>query len=122
MDLVPDDHDPAEDGHYIELRLDFHPPAEDAGPTLAQVQMHSHHIPDNLYVDTLLILARDAMVRTMAENMFKESVPTEVRAFAARMMANRFLMSRLESNDLGSTEAVNFTVPDDASELFDSND
>jgi hypothetical protein len=120
MDLVPDDHEPDEEGNYVELRLDFHPPEGDEMPVLAQVQIHSHHVPDNLYIDTLLVLAREHMKKTMAENMFKESVPEAVRAFAAGLMANKYLAQRLEDPTLGATQPIDFKVPDDARELFDN--
>lgn len=120
MDLVPDDHDPQEEGNYIEMRLTFSPPDGENLPTLAQVEIHSHHVPDNLYVDTLLILAREQMKRAMSSNMFKDSVPDQVRDFAANLMATKYLAQRLESGDLGSTEPIEFKVPDDARELFDN--
>lgn len=121
MALVPDDHDPQSDGHYIELRIVFQEtidPVQGEHPLEAgNVEVHVHHVSEPVFVTTMLQLAREAVVRSMMENMFRDDVPEEVRRAAANMMATKFLVAHLESHsdDNGMT---GIKVPDDASELF----
>jgi hypothetical protein len=126
MGLVPDDHDPQGEGHYVEVRLDFYATddaeRDDEGLpklNLGSVQVHSHHVPDNLYVETLLIMARDCVAKSMAQNMFREEVPEPVRMMAASMMASQYLKQRLEDPTFGAEETINALVPDDISSLLD---
>lgn len=124
-ELVPDDHDPQSEGHYIELRLDFYPQegkVDDEGNseyTLGQVQVHSHHVPDPLYVRALLILAREHVARSMAKNMFREDVPEAVREMASKMMSTKFLMDQMQDPGFLEAEPIRFEIPDDASSLIE---
>lgn len=119
-----DDHDEGADHeHYVELHLDYsagEPDEDGAHPlTIGTMKVHLHHVPNGLYVDTLLILARMVVAKGMEENSFKDNVPPQVRHEAARMMASRYLIDRLNSPDLIGVEPVDATVPDDASSLFE---
>jgi hypothetical protein len=119
LDIVPDDHDPQSDGNYIEIRLDFAEPNGDEQPALAQVQVHTHHVPDGMFIDALLALAKEQVKKAMVTNMFKDSVPDQVRAFAANIMVNKYLTDRINSGEIGIAEQIDFKVPDDARELFE---
>lgn len=111
------------DGHYVELRLDFdagEPDETGAHPlTFGAMKTHLHHVPNGLYVDSLLVMARHHVAEAMKDNSFRDNVPPEVRRHAAKMMATRWLMERLESPELADIDPIDATVPDDASSLFE---
>ncbi len=123
--LVPDDHDPNEDASYADIRMTFYDDGknldEDGNPTqtIGGTEIHVHHVGSFVLVDALLLIARKVIADEMADQMFNENVPADVRAEAADLMATHFLQHRLGSKELHGSTAVDMTVPNDASELFD---
>jgi hypothetical protein len=120
--LVPDDHDPAEDAEYVELRFGYRRSAETVDGEHpfegTSVESHIHHVPDQVVVSSLITLAREILMASMSEHMFRDEVPDEVRKVAAGLMANKWLIQQIESGVFDQRRFENISIPDDARDLF----
>lgn len=122
MSLVPDDHRPDDEGHYFQLRIEFHQKETQTGDEpellLGHIESHIHGAPPSQLVDSLLIVARDIIMSSMRDSIFNESVPQQVMDVAARLMATSYLTSRIQSDELVNMDAIDARVPDDISSLL----
>jgi hypothetical protein len=115
-------HDPQEAGHYAEFRITFDVidiDGETREGSIGNIESHVHHVPDNIVVDALLILAKNIVSRSTVERVFSENVPESVKEVMLSAFAAMILKGRLDSPEVSGTGLAHVEIPNDISELLD---
>lgn len=122
MGMVPDDHEPTDDGIYFEMRIEFVAAPDTINGkvplSVGGIETHVHHLDPQIAIDAMLHVAKEMVQSSMIEHMFRDEVPDEVKREASNVMALKYLVQRMESKEFNENGKIDFTVPDDASELF----
>lgn len=116
----PEGCDAGDDDHVMHLRIDFVMGRDEDGDEVAMaasIQSHIHGVPPMSAANTLLVAAQNLVMQALAHSVF-EGCPDEELKHAMARASSLVYMKKMVDDLPQAVEAVDFSIPDDLSEML----